>query len=232
MVREERRFIDGEAGRIELAIDVPPSTPKLLGGFALIAHPHPLYGGSLDNKVAATIARCFSSLGWLAVRLNFRGVGASEGAHDEGRGETLDFLRVIDAIPGLAGLGERLVAAPRRVLAGFSFGSFVAARAAEVLIERGSPADRLVLVGAAAGKWPLPAVARGSLVIHGEFDETIPLADVLDWARPQDQPVVVLPGADHFFHRRLALLKTLISEHIAGMSAIDAGAQSLQSRPE
>lgn len=229
MFREERRFIDGPAGRIELAIDLPSSTRASAGALALVAHPHPLYGGTLDNKVTATIARCFAALGWLAVRMNFRGVGASGGVHDEGQGETEDFLCVLDAVPALPGLGELLAPRPRLALAGFSFGSYVVARAAQIVASRGRPADRLVLVGAAAGKWPLPHVARGSLVIHGELDETIPLADVLDWARPQDQPVIVLPGADHFFHRRLSLIKALVSEHIVAMSAIDAGAQSIQS---
>lgn len=232
MFREERRFIDGPAGRIELAIDLPSATRKGGAALALVAHPHPLYGGTLDNKVTASIARAFAALGWLAVRMNFRGVGASAGVHDEGHGETDDFLYVVDAIPALPDLSDRLAPTPKLALAGFSFGSYVAARAAQILADRGRPADRLVLVGAAAGKWPLPVVARGSLVIHGELDETIPLADVLDWARPQDQPVIVLPGADHFFHRRLSILKALISEHIVAMSAFDVGAQSLQSQQD
>ena len=208
-IRSERRLIDGPVGRIELAVDAPEGAPV---GLAFIGHPHPLYGGTLENKVAATLARAFTSLGWLAVRPNFRGVGASEGSHDHGSGETDDFLHVIDTAPQWLGAGlDRLP----RALAGFSFGSFVAAQAATRLAP---PASHLILVGSAAGKWPMPAVAAEALVIHGEFDETIPLAQVFEWARPQDLPVVVLPGADHFFHRRLSTLKRLVCEHVLARS--------------
>ena len=209
-IRSERRLIDGPAGRIEVAVDAPDGAPA---GLAFIGHPHPLYGGTLENKVAATLARAFVSLGWLAVRPNFRGVGASEGSHDHGRGETDDFLHLVDTAPQWLGAdAERLP----RALAGFSFGSFVAAQAAARLAP---PAAHLILVGSAAGKWPMPTVPAETLVIHGEFDETIPLAHVLEWARPQDLPVVVLPGADHFFHRRLSTLKRLVCEHVRARSS-------------
>ena len=208
-IRSERRLIEGPVGRIELAVDSPEAAPV---GLAFIGHPHPLYGGTLENKVAATLARAFAGIGWLAVRPNFRGVGRSEGSHDHGGGETDDFLHVIDTAPQwLSAEVERLP----RALAGFSFGSFVAAQAAARLAP---PASHLVLVGSAAGKWPMPAVAAETLVIHGEFDETIPLAHVFEWARPQDLPVVVLPGADHFFHRRLSTLKRLVCEHVLARS--------------
>lgn len=210
ITRSERRLIDGPAGRIEVAIDAPPSTPA---GIAYIGHPHPLYCGTLDNKVAATLARAFSSHGWVAVRPNFRGVGASEGSHDHGHGETDDFVFLIDTAPQWLGLAD--VARLPRALAGFSFGSFVAARAAHRLA---APAH-LVLVGAAAGKWALPTVPAETLVIHGEHDETIPLAAVLDWARPQELPVTVIPGADHFFHRRLSILKRLVGEFLLARAA-------------
>jgi alpha/beta superfamily hydrolase len=219
----ERILVDGGVGRIELALDWPVSA---LQGIAYIGHPHPLYGGTLDNKVVATIARTFAGLGWLAVRLNFRGVGASIGTHDEGSGETEDFLHLIDSVPQLPAVTPRLPAQLPIAIAGFSFGSFVAARAAQRLAASSRAVKYMVLIGAAAGKWPMPNVAREALVIHGELDETIPLADVLDWARPQDLPIVVIPGADHFFHRRLGLLKRLISAHILGMPAIDAARQT------
>lgn len=218
----EKILIDGASGRIELALDRPAGAPL---GIATIGHPHPLYGGTLDNKVVATIARTLANLGWLAVRLNFRGVGASSGMHDDGRGETDDFLHVIDAVPKLPALQTVLATPLPLAVAGFSFGSFVAAKAAQSLIASNRPPKFIVLVGAAAGKWPMPE-ARDALVIHGELDETIPLADVLDWARPQDLPIVVIPGADHFFHRRLGTLKRLISAHILGMGAIDAARQT------
>jgi alpha/beta superfamily hydrolase len=219
----ERQLIAGPAGRIELALDWPAAAPA---GVAYVGHPHPLYGGTLDNKVAATLARAFAGLGWVAVRPNFRGVGASEGVHDEGRGETDDFLHVIDTVPSLPAIAARLPGPLPLALAGFSFGSFVAARAARALAARHHPVRHLVLVGAAAGKWAMPEVRRDTLVIHGELDETIPLAAVFDWLRPFDIPVVVIPGADHFFHRRLGLLKALISAHILGVAAVDSTAQT------
>ena len=220
----EKLTVDGDAGRIEFALDWPDQgAPR---GIAYVGHPHPLYGGTLDNKVASTMARTFAGLGWLAVRPNFRGVGRSEGAHDEGRGETSDFAHLINTVPTLPEVAARISAGLPVALAGFSFGSFVVARVARTLAARHQPLRHLVLVGCPAGKWPMPEVRHDTLVIHGENDETIPLADVLTWARPQNLPVVVIPGADHFFHRRLPLLKTLISAHILGMSAFDAASQT------
>ena len=222
MLKSERRSVDGPAGRIEIALDWPGHAPV---GLAFVGHPHPLYGGALDNKVAATLARAFSGLGWLALRPNFRGVGASEGVHDHGAGETDDFVHLVESAPRWLAdfaLADDLPLA----LAGFSFGSFVAARAAQRLAERARAPAHLVLVGAAAGKWDLPPVPPHTLVIHGERDETIPLADVFDWARPQDLPVTVVPGADHFFHRRLSLLKRLVQRHVLAERSIDAVGQT------
>jgi uncharacterized protein len=219
----EKLLVDGPSGTIEVALDWPAQAPQ---GIVYIGHPHPLYGGTLDNKVVATIARSFAGLCWLAVRFNFRGVGKSSGEHDEGNGETADFLYLIDAVPTLPAVSSKVPAVLPIAVAGFSFGSFVAAKAAQALSADNRTAKHIVLIGAAAGKWAMPTVAPDALVIHGELDETIPLVNVLDWARPQDLPVVVIPGADHFFHRRLGLLKRLISAHILGMRAIDAAPQS------
>jgi alpha/beta superfamily hydrolase len=216
----ERHLIDGPAGRIEVALDRPDGAAQ---GIAFVGHPHPLFGGTLDNKVAATIARTFAGVGWLVVRPNFRGVGRTEGTHDEGRGETDDLLHVIAAVSSLP---EVPAGALPIAMAGFSFGSYVAARAARTLAAQHRPVRHLVLVGCAAGKWPMPEVRRDTLVIHGEKDETIPLAAVLDWARPQELPVTVVPGADHFFHRRLPLLKRLISVHILGITSFDDTSQT------
>jgi alpha/beta superfamily hydrolase len=191
----ERVFIEGDAGKIETAIDIPKDKPR---GVALVAHPHPLYGGTLDNKVVQTLAKTFVELGYVSLRPNFRGVGASEGKHDEGRGETEDLLRVV------AHAGKSFGDLPL-VLAGFSFGAAVQTQVAQ----RTSP-HRVVLVGVAVGRFPSESVPPDSIVIHGEVDETIPLAKVLDWARPQELPVVVVPGADHFFHLRLNLIKTIV----------------------
>jgi len=191
----ERVFIEGGAGKIETAVDLPQDEPR---GVALVAHPHPLYGGTLDNKVVQTLARTFVELGYVSFRPNFRGVGASEGEHDEGRGETEDLVRVA------AHAGKDFGDLPL-VLAGFSFGAVVQTQVAQ----RTSP-HRMVLVGVAVGRFPSEAVPSDSIVIHGEVDETIPLAKVLDWARPQELPVVVIPGADHFFHLRLNLIKSIV----------------------
>ena len=195
-----RELIPGPAGRIECAIDVPAQVKAI----ALIAHPHPLYGGTLDNKVVQTLARSFVDLGYVAVRPNFRGVGKSEGTHDEGRGETDDLAAVLAFAQ--AELGARPVVAP--VLAGFSFGAFVQTR----LAERVTP-QRMLLVGLAVKRFDARPVPKDTLVIHGEVDETVPLADVLDWARPQELPVVVVPGADHFFHQRLHILRSILQSN-------------------
>jgi len=191
----ERVFIDGAAGRIETVIERPAGATR---GAALVAHPHPLYGGTLDNKVVQTLARTFLELGYVALRPNFRGVGASEGVHDEGRGETEDLLRV--AAYAKENFGDLPL-----VLAGFSFGAAVQTQVAQ----RTSP-HRVVLVGVAVGRFPSEAVPSDSIVIHGERDETVALAKVLDWARPQELPVVVIPGADHFFHLRLNVIKNIV----------------------
>jgi uncharacterized protein len=191
----ERIFIGGGAGRIETAVDLPIGKPR---GVALVAHPHPLYGGTLDNKVVQTLAKTFAELGYVSLRPNFRGAGASEGAHDEGRGETEDLLRV--AAHAKDAFGDLPL-----VLAGFSFGAAVQTQVAQRI-----QAARVVLVGAAVGRFPSETVPPDSIVIHGERDDTVPLSKVLDWARPQELPVVVIPGADHFFHLRLHLIKSIV----------------------
>jgi len=199
--------VPGAAGAIDVAVDRPAGPPA---GIALIAHPHPLYGGTRDNKVVQTLARAFLALGYLSWRPDFRGVGDSEGVHDEGRGESDDLLAVARAARAAAA-AEGCVGLPL-VLAGFSFGAFVQTRVAQQLAAAGEPAARLVLVGAAVSRFPVGAVPSDTLVVHGETDDVVPLAAVFDWARPQGLPIVVLPGTDHFFHRRLPLLKRVVLE--------------------
>ena len=187
-------LVAGSAGQIECAVDFPASAPR---GVALVAHPHPLFGGTLDNKVVQTLARAFVELGYTAWRPNFRGVGESEGSHDEGRGELEDLAAVIEYSK-----------AQTPVLAGFSFGAAVQAR----LARRIKP-QRMVLVGLAVKHLDAPPVPANTIVIHGDEDKTVLLADVLAWARPQDLPVTVVPGADHFFHRRLHILRAIIQNN-------------------
>jgi len=199
--------ITGPAGVIEGLIDEPADTPaSAWRGTAVIAHPHPLFGGTMDNKVVQTVARAFVQTGWRAVRFNFRGVGGSAGVHDNGTGELQDLLAVVaHAAPDGA-----------LALAGFSFGAFVTSHALAALAGR-DPA-KVVLVGTAASRFTVAPVAPDfhdrTLVLHGEQDDTVPLADVMNWARPQSLPVTVVPGGGHFFHGQLPLLRSLVARHL------------------
>jgi alpha/beta superfamily hydrolase len=194
--------IPGPVGDIETDISGPAAghTPR---GIALIAHPNPLQGGAKDNKVVTTLARVFNSLGYVALRPNFRGVGASMGAHDKGIGETDDLIAVAEYA------SKRFGAAPL-LLAGFSFGSFVQTR-----VTKRVSCERMVLVAPAVGRFPTETVPENTLVIHGELDDVVPLAAVLDWARPQNLPVVVVPGGEHFFHGRLHILSQIVTRWCA-----------------
>lgn len=200
----------GPAGRIDVALDLPAGPPR---GVAVIAHPHPLHGGTRDNKVVQTLARALVQLGFACWRPDFRGVGASEGSHDEGIGETDDLVAVLDAARAHPSLGGR--EGLPTVLAGFSFGCFVQTRVAVALAARGEPAPRMALVAPAASRFELAAVPEDTLVVHGDQDDVVPLAAVLEWARPQSLPVVVIPGTDHFFHRRLPVLKRIVLRWMA-----------------
>ena len=201
--------LQGESGVIEALLDIPLDiTAGQLRGTAVIAHPHPLFGGSMQNKVVQTLARAFVQCGWRAVRFNFRGVGASDGAYDDGRGEQTDMLSVVEqtALPGQT-----------LALAGFSFGAYVTSHA--LARTWGTRAiDKVVLVGVAASRCQVAALPRdahdATLVLHGEQDDTVELHSVMDWARPQSLPVMVIPGVEHFFHGQLPLLKSLVMRHL------------------
>lgn len=161
----------------------------------------------MDNKVATTLARAAYEAGAAAYRFNFRGVGKSAGVHDEGRGETADLLTVI---------AQARAAHPQLPLwlAGFSFGGAVTLAASEQ-----AQASEMILVapafsrlaqwqdGAAADEPAADQQRANTLIIHGEQDETVALDSSLAWARPRNVPVVVIPGADHFFHLRLHLIR-------------------------
>jgi alpha/beta superfamily hydrolase len=195
--RTLKRMVAGPAGDIECAIDAPEGPAR---GLAVVCHPHPRHGGTMDNKVVVTLARAHLQCGWRVARFNFRGIGGSAGAWDEGRGEIDDAIAVARTLRE----GDEALA-----LAGFSFGGYVASHAAAALGVR-----EMVLVGPATQNFTVATVPQGTLVIHAEADEVVPLASTLDWARPQAQPVVVVPGGGHFFHGQLPLLKDLVVRHL------------------
>lgn len=199
----QRASIAGPAGVLQCAIDEPAEAVR---GVMVVCHPHPLHGGTMDNKVVQTVARAGLQQGLRTVRFNFRGIGESAGAWDAGQGEVDDALAVIAAY--------RDALLPLW-LAGFSFGGYVASQAAARLATQGTPATGLVLVGPATRNFEVATVPEGTLVIHGEADDVVPLQATLDWARPQSLPVVVVPGVGHFFHGQLPLLKSLVVRHLA-----------------
>lgn len=210
--RAASQTIDGPAGLLEVVIEEPAHAPV---GLAVIAHPHPLQGGTMDNKVVHTLCRAFVLAGWRAVRFNFRGVGQSEGGWDEGRGETTDMLTVIAhhfTDPALKGLPL--------ALAGFSFGGYVAAQAHARLSEAAAnrpelvAPKQLVLISPATSRYEVPEVPARTLVVEGEQDDVVPLASILDWARPQGLPVTVVPGTGHFFHGKLTVLREVVLRHL------------------
>ena len=225
MSRTIKIHFQGPAGLIEASLDLPDEIrhhpdsfrPR---GIALVAHPHPLLGGTMDNKVAQTLARTFSQLGYVTLRPNFRGVGSSEGIHDDGKGEAEDLIAVIawmrdsfswQGIADLEGqVWPALVGELPLAMAGFSFGSYVSSYVVKHLEEIGAPPERLIMVGSATSKWEVAPVPKDTIVIHGEVDDVIPLSSVIDWARPQELTVQVIPGADHFFHRKLHCIRDLI----------------------
>jgi hypothetical protein len=199
----KRGEIAGPAGPLSVAVDTTTDVPTR--GLAVVCHPHPLQGGTMDNKVVTTVARALTQRGWRVVRFNYRGVGGSAGTWDEGRGEVDDAMAVIAA--------HRLAGEPL-VLGGFSFGGYIAASAAAKLGEADKP-RRMVLIAPSTLKHEAPSVIADTLLIHGEADDVVPLSASMDWARPQALPVVVVPGAGHFFHGQLVLLKSLVVRYFA-----------------
>ncbi|HEY2187322.1 MAG TPA: alpha/beta fold hydrolase [Caldimonas sp.] len=209
--RTVREQIAGPAGRIECAVDRPAAVPL---GLAVVCHPHPQGGGTLDNKVAQTIARACIDVGWASVRFNFRGVGASEGAWDDGRGEVDDALAVIDAWRRR----DEFAGKPL-VLGGFSFGGYVAVEAAARLAADAG-LRRLILVAPSVEKQTVRDVPADTIVVHGENDELVSLAALFAWARPQSLPVIVFPGIGHFFHGQIASLKKVLVRELRDLSAV------------
>jgi uncharacterized protein len=187
--------IDGPSGKIETVIEDPGTERK---GLALIAHPHPLYGGSLDNKVVKMIADTLLNRGYVAVRPNFRGVGQSEGEFGGGSGEVQDMFAVFDFV------SARYPDLPL-VLAGFSFGAYVQS----VVSEQLRPAH-LLLVGPAVNMFRMGEAPPHTIVIHGEQDEVAPTAIARQWAEEHGFTFAVVPDTNHFFHRKLPELKQKI----------------------
>lgn len=208
-VHTEKITLTGAAGAIEALRDQPALEGRLAAprGVAVVTHPHPLFAGTMDNKVVQTLARALVQCGWTVVRFNFRGVGASAGTYDAGRGELDDLLAVVRQVAPEGPLA----------LAGFSFGAFVASHGLATLWHEGR-VEKAVLVGTAASRFdvaPVPPEAHNAtLVVHGEQDDTVLLSAVMDWARPQILPVTVVPGGGHFFHGQLPLLKGLVVRHL------------------
>jgi uncharacterized protein len=201
----EKVLIAGSAGSIECAVDSPA---VVCVGTAIICHPHPQHGGTMDNKVVQTLARAFLQLGHRTVRFNFRGVGASQGVWDEGRGELEDAMAVIEHFRP---------ADQAWLLSGFSFGAYIASQAALRLGDDAKPnikPARMVLVGPSTQRQVMPAVPADTVVVHGEIDDVVPLSATLDWARPQNLPVIVFPGVGHFFHGQLARLRTVVVQQL------------------
>lgn len=208
-----RQFVAGPAGQLEVLFDTPAGAPT---GIAVVAHPHPGQGGTAEHKIPQILARTLQAHGFVTLRPNYRGVGQSEGEYDDGIGETDDVLAVVRHLqsmhPGLP-----------LALAGFSFGAFVQARAAASLTGAGETIAHLILTGMPAGALSetlaydtpvVPAVPGNALVVHGERDERVPLVNVFEWARPQELPVVVMPGAGHFFTGRLPALRTIVDAYL------------------
>lgn len=201
---QRKALFTGPAGQLEGVLHLPQGAPPAI---AVIAHPLPTMGGTMENKIVTTLAKTFVELGHAALRFNFRGVGLSEGAFDEGDGEVEDLLAMVQHARDEFGHLPL-------ILSGFSFGGYVAARAAQHLHPQ---PHKLVLIAPAVGRYAMPQVPHDTLLLHGELDEVIPLADMLAWARPQHLPLVVLPETGHFFHGRLNQLHDIVKRHFGGV---------------
>lgn len=207
MPTQRKILFAGAAGQLEGMLHLPDACPELCRrgaphSIAVVAHPLPTMGGTMDNKVVTTLAKAFVELGFATLRFNFRGVGESAGSYDHGNGETLDAIAAANFMrsefPDLPLLS-----------AGFSFGGYVQACAAD----RTKP-QQMVLIAPAVGRFNMPHVPGNTLLVHGDLDEVVALDAVLHWARPQHLPIVVLAGAEHFFHGRLTQLKQIVLQHL------------------
>ncbi|WP_322998738.1 alpha/beta hydrolase [Castellaniella sp.] len=213
-LRTEQSIFRGASGTVEYTVDHPEQSPV---GWALILHPHPLHGGTRDNKVVTTVSRACVQQGLLAIRPNFRGVGGSQGEFDHAVGETADMVACVEQV-----FQDWPQAAQGPwVLAGFSFGSAVAAQLYAELADRDLPLPaRLMLIGCAVERFryrPL-AVPASTLMIHGEHDEVVPLSEGMDFARAHQLPLTLVPDAGHFFHGKLLILRQIVLDSLLGLA--------------
>ncbi|QAA94552.1 alpha/beta hydrolase [Pollutimonas thiosulfatoxidans] len=213
LARTEKITFQGDAGAIDCALDLPMDPPL---GWALVLHPHPLHGGARNNKIVTTIARACVERGLMALRPDFRGVGSSEGEFDAAKGETTDMQQLV------AQFAQQYpeAAAGKFVLAGFSFGTSVAAQLYSALkAESQKLPDALMLVGSAVDRFKFRDidVPDHTFLVHGEVDEVVPLSEAMDFARSRELPMVVIPDASHFFHGKLVTLKALVQQRLASI---------------
>lgn len=213
LARTEKITFQGDAGAIDCALDLPMDPPL---GWALVLHPHPLHGGARNNKIVTTIARACVERGLMALRPDFRGVGGSEGEFDAAKGETTDMQQLV------AQFAQQYpeAAAGKFVLAGFSFGTSVAAQLYSALkAESQKLPDALMLVGSAVDRFKFRDVdvPDHTFLVHGEVDEVVPLSEAMDFARSRELPMVVIPDASHFFHGKLVTLKALVQQRLASI---------------
>lgn len=202
--RPESFLLDGPAGRIEGLIDLPDGEPT---GVAVVCHPHPLHGGTMQNKVAHMLAKAFVAAGFATYRFNFRGVGASDGEFDDGKGEAEDVRAVLvmarTRYPGLPAW-----------LAGFSFGAAMAVRVAS-----DTAVDGLVSVAPAASRFAGVLDEQPQcpwLIVHGEDDELVPISESIEWVNTLDPgpELVVFPETSHFFHGKLVELRKSVVDFV------------------
>lgn len=207
MTRAEVMTLAGPAGALETRLEYAGDDTAASAAFGVVCHPHPLFGGTMDNKVTHVIARAMVECGAPTFRFNFRGVGASGGAFDDGRGETDDLAAVVAE-------GRRRFPTAALWLGGFSFGAFVALRAAERL----GPV-KLVAVAPPVARFELGSVAHPDcdwMLVQGDADDVVPSEAVLAWASEQAHKprLHVLAGAGHYFHGRLHDLKPLVVDFL------------------
>jgi len=201
MATQSKITFAGPAGSLQGSLHLPDSAPCAI---AVVAHPLPIMGGTMDNKIVTTLTRAFVELGYATLRFNFRGVGESAGHYDEGNGEMLDAIAAADYLraefPDLP-----------LITAGFSFGGYVQARAAAQLHPQ-----QMVLIAPAVGRFAMPEVPANTVLVHGDADEVVELQELLQWARPQQLSVIVVAGAEHFFHGRLIQLRQIVLQQLRG----------------